>query len=162
MVRSLTLKEEDCLAQDQTCFKYEKVGHFRRVCHRSPLKRMAVLLQDDKLSTKEVCDHPEECSASNRKSFALAQLFSIIANVPDSLKHFIIPCMLRGNPVNSLLHTGASENLISDRIVNTVGLTPKGKSSKVNMALSELNATVLGRVVILTFWDERMKIFLLE
>ena len=54
--------------------------------------------------------------------------------------------MLRGHPVDSLLDTGASENFISDGIVNTVGLIPNGKSSLVNMASSELSATVLGRV----------------
>ena len=54
--------------------------------------------------------------------------------------------MLRGHPVDSFLRTGASENFISDGIANTVGLIPNGKSSKVNMASSELSATVLGRV----------------
>ena len=48
--------------------------------------------------------------------------------------------------MNSLLDTGASENFISDGIVNTVGLIPNGKCSLVNMASSELSATVLGRV----------------
>ena len=105
---------------------------------------MAVLLQDDKLSTKEVCHHPEECSSSKRKSFALSQLFFIVANAPDSLKHSIIPCMLKGHPVDRYIR--ASENFISDRIVNTVGLIPKRKSSKINLALSELSAIVLGRV----------------
>ena len=55
-------------------------------------------------------------------------------------------CMLRENPVDSLLDTDAFENFISDGIVNTVGLIPNGKSSKVNMASSELSATALGRV----------------
>ena len=36
-------------------------------------------------------------------------------------------------PVNSLLDTGAFKNFISDGIVNTIGLIPNGKSSKVNM-----------------------------
>ena len=103
---------------------------------------MATLLpHEDYLNTKEVRDHPEECSSSST-----TQLFSIIASAPDSLKHSIIPCMLRGHPVDSLLDTSASENFISDGIVNTVGLIPNGKSSKVNMASSELSATVLGRV----------------
>ena len=131
-----------CLAKDQTCFKCGKAGHFRRVCRSSPLKRMAAVLpHEDYLNTKEVRDHPEECSSSSTP-----QLFSIIASAPDSLKHCIIPCMLRGHPVDSLLDTGPSENFISDRIVNTVGLIPSGKSSKVNMASSEMSATVLGRV----------------
>ena len=95
----------------------------------------------DHLNTKEVCDHPEECSSS-----ALTQFCSIIASAPDSIKHSIIPSMLRGHPVDSLLDTGASENFISDGIVNIIGLKPNGKSSKVNMASSELSATVLGRV----------------
>ena len=51
-----------------------------------------------------------------------------------------------GHPVDSLLDTGASENFISDRIVNRVGIIPNKKSSKVDMASSELSATVLGRV----------------
>ena len=102
---------------------------------------VAVLPHDNLLSTKEVRDHPEECSSS-----ALLHLFSIIASAPDSLKHSIISCMFRGYPVNSLLDIRASENLISDGIVNTVGLIPNGKSSKVNMTSSELSATVLGRV----------------
>ena len=101
----------------------------------------AVLPHDDNLSTKEVCDHPEECSSSST-----TQLFSIMASAPDSLKHSIIPCMLRGHPVDSLLDTGASENFISDRIVNRVGIIPNKKNSKVDMASSELSATVLGRV----------------
>ena len=54
--------------------------------------------------------------------------------------------MLRGHPVDSLLDTGASENFISEGIVNIVELIPNGKSSKVNMASSELSATILGRV----------------
>ena len=54
--------------------------------------------------------------------------------------------MLRGHPLDSLLDTGASENFISNGIVNTIGLIPNGKSSKVNMASSEWSATVLGRV----------------
>ena len=28
-----------CFAKDQTCFKCGKVGHFRRVCRSSPLKK---------------------------------------------------------------------------------------------------------------------------
>ena len=78
--------------------------------------------------------------------FRTRQLSSIIASAPDPFKHSIIPCMLRGHPVDSLLDTGAFENFISDGIMNTVGLIPNGKSSKVNMASSELSATVLGRV----------------
>ena len=130
-----------CPAKDQTCFKCGKVGHFRRVCRSSPLKKTAAVLpHEDYLNTKEVRDHLEECSSSSTP-----QLFSIIASAPDSLKHSIIPCMLRGHPVDSLLDTSASENFISDGIVNTVGLIPKWKISKVNMASSELSATVLGR-----------------
>ena len=67
--------------------------------------------QDDNLSFKEVFDHPEKCLSS-----ALSQLFSIVACAPDSLKHFIIPSMLRGHPVDSLFETGASENFISKGI----------------------------------------------
>ena len=67
--------------------------------------------QDDNLSFKEVFDHPEKCS-----SFALPQLFSIVACAPDSLKYFIIPSMLRGHPVDSLFETGASEKFISKGI----------------------------------------------
>ena len=85
-----------CPSKVQTCFKCGKVGHFKRVCQSSPFKRMAAVLpQDDNLSTKEVRDHPEECSSS-----ALSQLFSIVASAPDSLKHSIISCMLRGHPVD--------------------------------------------------------------
>ena len=52
-------------AKDQTCFKCGKVGHFRRVCRSSPRKRMTTVLpHDDYLNTKEVRDHPEECSSS--------------------------------------------------------------------------------------------------
>ena len=93
------------------------------------------------MNTKEVRNHPEECSSSST-----LQLFSIIASAPDSLKHSIIPCMLRGHPVDSLLDTGASENFISDRIVNAGGLIPNGKRSLVNMVSSELSAIILGRV----------------
>ena len=72
-----------CFAKDQTCFKCGKVDHFRCVCRSSPLKRMEALLpHDDYLNTKEVRDHPKECS-----SFSTTQLFSIIASAPDSLKH---------------------------------------------------------------------------
>ena len=118
----------------------------------------ALLPHEDYLSTKEVWDHPEECLSSST-----TQLFSIIASAPDSLKRSIITCMLRGHPVDNLLDTGASENFISDGIVNTVGLIPNGKSSKVNMASSELSATVLGRVTsTLTFKDEHIKTFRLE
>ena len=119
--RSLTLKKEDfALRKTKHVLNEKKLvnGHFTPVCQSSPLERMA----DDNLSTKELCDHPEECSSS-----ALPPLFSIIASAPDSLKHSIIPCMLRGYPVNSLLDTGASEKFISDGIVNTVGLIPNGK-----------------------------------
>ena len=109
-----------CPAKDQTCFKCGKVGHFRRVCRSSPLKRMAAVLpHEDYLNTKKVRDHPKKCSSSST-----LQLFSIIASAPDSLKHSIIPCILRGHPVDSLLDTGASENFISDGIVNTIGLIP--------------------------------------
>ena len=101
----------------------------------------AVLPHEDYLNTKEVRNHPEECPSSSTP-----QLFSIIDSAPDSLKHSIIPCMLREHLVDSLLDTGASENFINDGIVNTVGLIPNGKSSKVNMTSSELSATVLGRV----------------
>ena len=45
--------------------------------------------------------------------------------------------------MDSLLDTSASKNFISEGIVNTVGLIPNGKSSKVNMTSSELSATVL-------------------
>ena len=98
-----------------------------------------------------------------KKSSALPQLFSIIASSPDSLKHSIISCMLRGRPVDSLLDTGASKNFISNKIVNTVGLIPNGKSSKVNMTLSELSATALGRVASdLDVQGQTYKIFRLE
>ena len=48
VVRSLTLKKEDFAQRKTKCvLNAEKVGHFRRVCQRSPLERMAVLSQDD-------------------------------------------------------------------------------------------------------------------
>ena len=54
--------------------------------------------------------------------------------------------MLRGHPVDSVLDRGASENFISDGIVNTVGLILSRESSKVNMASSKSSATVFGQV----------------
>ena len=102
---------------------------------------VAVLPHEDYLNTKEVHNYPEKCLSSSTP-----QLLSIIASAPDSLKHSIIPCMLRGHPVDSLLDTGACKNFISNEIVNTVGLIPNRKSSKVNMASSELSVTVLGQV----------------
>ena len=91
-----------------------------------------VLAQNDNLSTKDVSDHPKRCLSS-----VLPQLFFIFANSRDWLKHSIIPCMIRGHLVNNFLDIGASGNFISEGIVSTIGIIPKGKISKVNMASSK-------------------------
>ena len=88
-------------AKDERCHKCGKVGHFQKVYQSEERKLFAA-----SASTSLSLDKQETLS-TDQTPF----LLSILAGAPSSLKGGVVPCSLNGLLFNSLLDTGASDNL---------------------------------------------------
>ncbi|XP_065658048.1 uncharacterized protein LOC136082565 [Hydra vulgaris] len=117
-----TSARKNCLAQNVTCFKCGKKGHFSKVCLGWTIKKT------------------HSVTAAVHKS----SLCTVLSGCPESLFHTSVVVKINGESLTALIDSCISDNFISKKIIDTLKIETLPSKRKISMALTKTESGLVG------------------